>query len=764
MKRMWLIGMILLLGLLGPQESAGQQRQLPATGETHVFTILVEFRNVRFSVEDPQAHFSELLNGRVQQYFQDNSQGLFTPYFDVCGPVLLDEPMARYGQDVYQSGERIGDVAPEKALVEACLQVNDSIDFSPYDGDGDGFVDMVLFYFAGYDQAAGGLADAIWSHHQDVQRLSPEVADVTLDGVKLGYYFCSSELKGSEGTVPMGIGTTVHEMGHALGLPDLYDTNSGKDGMAGGVYAFSPMCRGLYNDQGDTPPYLTALERMMLGWMDPEAMRPLQEGWMQLAPVQELSVAYSPTSTEGEYFLYECRNGEGWDAPLPPGLVVYHVDQSARELGGVPIHTLWEDWRLYNNLNAWGHHPCYYLVPPMAPDDFDYAPAVNPATLVFPGAGQVHACLPTDWEGVCGDWQLSCIDFREGKIRFRVMEQEENLLSGLVQDAGGAPLWGVKVQLLQEDGTPLAADRSGMDGFYRIQAGADVSGSLQLSASLSGYRPVTVPVDLQPGEPLCTYLTLFKEELPASTELCLYDPSLSSGYFPESEPLIGAVRFTPQDLAPYTGGRLEKVTIYPHITQAEEAGPLYVTVDLGGKRVLNQPVEDAVLGEYYPLTVDVSEAQVLLPDGLDLYVGYGFEQQGSNYPLSAVYPGSQGNSYYIPFSLEAQPWQPLYLEKAGFYMDIMLSIGVEEVVADDWLTLGYVTMQVPRGPFEAGETIALELAVPEGVALRKTQWSLDGADIPEGELRLSSGEHLLGVTLFYEDGREEYLEKRLEVY
>ena len=121
MKR-WLLCVFLLLGsVLGWSQSS--QQALPPVGEPHIFTVLVEFRNIRFTLEDPKTRFSALLNTEVSAYFKENSGGLFRPVFDVYGPVLLEKPVAAYGKDLMENGKRLGDIAPERALYEACRQL-----------------------------------------------------------------------------------------------------------------------------------------------------------------------------------------------------------------------------------------------------------------------------------------------------------------------------------------------------------------------------------------------------------------------------------------------------------------------------------------------------------------------------------------------------------------------------------------------------------------------------------------------------------------
>lgn len=752
-KRLLLISLLILTSGLLPARTPS--RQVSPKGNPHIFTVLVEFRNVRFTSENPRELFSDLLNGRVRSYFSDNSQAAFTPSFDVFGPVLLDAPISVYGKDIFAEGSRVADEAPEKALLEACMALDEEVDFSRYDVDGDGIMDMVLFYYAGYDQAAGGPPDAIWSHHQDAQGSRfPKVSGTFLDGVRLGYYFCTGELRGSSGSESVGIGPIVHEMGHALGLPDFYDSNAGEDGMAGGMYQFSPMCTGLYNDGGDTPPYFTTLERILLGWMDEEDLVPLREGWMELAAFPEGKAAIGKTTVEGETFLYEFRGGRGWDAPLPAGLLVYHVDRSQREVGGMPAFRLWDEWRETNTLNARGKHPCCYVVPPMAPKDFNYAPAVNPATLVFPGVGEVRCFEPVDWENAQTGVQITCMDVMDGKVRFRVLEREGALVSGLVLDDSEGPVTNVSVRLLK-DGKVVSSDVSGMDGCFLLPVREENTGPLTLVVEKTGFRRVTETLNLGGKELVCRYLHLFSNEAPANVRLYKYDPSLGAGYFPSAEALIGAVRYTPEELAPYAGGRLDRVVCYPFVSQPESAGDLYITVDIGGERVLNHPVEKQELGEYLPVNVSLAQYDVRIPEGVDVYVGYGFREQGENTPLAAVYPGKKGNSYYAPFGFEAQAWQPLYLDKAGFYMDLMLDSFLEEVPASTLAGMGYATLLLRPGPYRAGEKLDFALQLPEGVRIQSQSWTWDGKAVEGASVVLTAGEHTLEACLKYPDGREE---------
>jgi len=179
--------------------------------------------------------------------------------------------------------------------------------------------------------------------------------------------------------------------------------------------------------------------------------------------------------------------------------------------------------------------------------------------------------------------------------------------------------------------------------------------------------------------------------------------------------------------------------------------------------MLNLPVHAPVMGAYLPVSVELISDEVRIPEGVDLYVGYGFDKQGSNHPLGTVYPGSEGNSYYAPFGLETQSWKPMYVDKAGFYMDLMLDIDVEEVPAQELPQMGYCYIKGRRGPYNAGESWEGELMLPEGVILNRLSWKLDGEPLDSPSFVLKAGEHTLQAFLTYQDGREEVVEKEFKV-
>lgn len=405
-------------------------------GERHIPVFLVQFTDVTFKTTDANAKFTALLNeegystnggtGSVRDFYYDNSDGQFIPIFDVYGPVDLPNDMKYYGEN----GTNGNDTRPEEALIHAAKALDGEVDFSKYDYDYDGYVDMVLFYYAGYNEAEGGPANSIWPHQWNAQYSSLGRNSV-FDGKRLGAYFCTSELSGGSGSRMCGIGTTCHEFAHSLGLPDFYDTDYTTNGTAGGLYYFSTMDSGAYLNDGRTPPYFNAEERILLGWMIPEDIPQLPNGNVSF-PSIKYGVAYTtPTEVDGEYFLYECRDGSGWDKYLPTGLVIYHVDKSTvRKVGGLTPYQQWEYWENYNSINAYGSHPCFYVIPAASPTSLNYS-SYYLSDYVFPGRKNKTSYSPVDWNNNDTDVELSNISFSSQDLKVHLTVINNNIVESL---------------------------------------------------------------------------------------------------------------------------------------------------------------------------------------------------------------------------------------------------------------------------------------------------------------------------------------------
>ena len=295
--------------------------------------ILVQFNDKSFSREDYATIAYDMMNqenytgydnevytGSVRDYFSDNSGGNFNPEFDVYGPYTVN-----YSQ--YDGNNKT-----DKILNAAINAANDDIDYSQYDRDGNGFVDMIYFLIAGNgSNYSGNDSRLFWPHRSCITQNNQYVVR---DGVKLWDYASSVELYGwtsQPSTVHIdGIGTICHEFSHVLGLPDFYDTDyEGSGGQSNNPGDWSLMASGSYFNDGRTPVGYSLYERYSVGFTDePEVIT--QIGDYTLEPLCLTQKGYRlNTPVTNEFFLLENRqrNEFKWDAYLPgDGMLVHRVD------------------------------------------------------------------------------------------------------------------------------------------------------------------------------------------------------------------------------------------------------------------------------------------------------------------------------------------------------------------------------------------------------------------------------------------------------
>ena len=758
-------------GSLRPVPAQPQSRA-PLTQTRHSLRALViplEFEDLHFSFYDIGPRLDALLNGvgtgSVSDYFRDNSQGAFQPSFTITRTVRLSRNVSWYGADEYLSGTNRGDRAPEMALYEACQALDGSVDFSAYDEDGDQVADLVIFFFPGMDQADGGPAETLWSHQWDVRYSSFAAArDARFDGVRLGLYLCSAELGRDPGRFT-GIAPTCHEYAHVLGLPDFYDTDGTQNGLSGGLYDYSLMSDTLF--PGDNPPLLNAMERLMLGWLQPwQLMDMPTEGWLHLPPLREQVAGRIRTETEDEFFLFEFRDGKGWDAAIPKGLYVYHVDQSDRPVWqDIPARRLWADWREYNRLNASGSHPCFYLIPASNPSSLLVQ---DPEGVPYPGAAQVHSCDPLDWEGAFTDVQLSCIELAEQEARLFVIRGAFAQVNGIVRQRDGTPVSGASLSLqeLPEAGSVFSGENGGFS--IPLPPGSRDE-SFRLDVSMPGFRSRQLPVT-QTGRCASALVVLTGSDEPDTVSLAKYNPLSEKLFFPlpssDYGDCMGAVRFTAQELFPHVGRRLTQICLAPYLPSGyAPARKIWVLVDFGNRRVLTRAVDGLVQGRLIPGVVDISDADLRIPEDTDVYVGYGVESASYAHMLGATLEGEEGNSYYAPLNLQYSDWRPLYTEKGGTgYMNLLVSASVAEQRASDALSgMGYASIDPGKGNWHAGDSFPLRIREARNMPPQRVSWRLDGEAVEGSSVTLETGWHRIEAELQYAEDRKEVLRLQLNV-
>lgn len=313
--------------LTGANGSTSLTRASSYMGKKRCLILLAQFSDKKFTMNDPKAFYNRVANesgfsegnfkGSVADYFKAQSNGKFEMNFDVMGPYTLGE-QAFYGKN--EGGQQDVNV---QAMISGCLgkAAAEGIDFSPYDWDGDGQMEMVFVVYAGRGEATGGGDDTIWPHKGRMTN------PVKCGNKTLTNYACSNELSVSNEVD--GIGTICHEFSHCFGYPDAYDTNyTGLYGMG----TWDLMCQGNYNGNGFTPAGYTAYEKYAAGWITPielkentsvSGMKPLAEGG-------DAYIFKNPNNSD-EYYLIENRQKKGWDAGLAgSGIIINHIDYNLK--------------------------------------------------------------------------------------------------------------------------------------------------------------------------------------------------------------------------------------------------------------------------------------------------------------------------------------------------------------------------------------------------------------------------------------------------
>ena len=326
-------------GCCASQAEIGEGNYLQHSGSPRVLTILAAFQDLEFTVNNPAQAFDQYLNAdrqedlgnhnqlnvaSVRQYFETCSNGQFSPQFDVVGPVTLPQNMAFYGG----KNKNGSDDKFTEFCQDAMDQAKDLVsDWSQYDNDGDGRIELVCVIFAGYGQNQGGADSTLWA--------KASVKNMKLnDKLQITRFNCCSELfYPPYPDFINGTGVFIHEFSHCMGLPDLYATSSKAYVNNQGMESYSIMDYGLYNYNGFAPCPYNAWEQEVLGWTEIEDISSMMlDGSYRvydILPLIEGGTAFKwmNGNNDREYIVMENVQQHGLNKwAMGHGLLVYHVD------------------------------------------------------------------------------------------------------------------------------------------------------------------------------------------------------------------------------------------------------------------------------------------------------------------------------------------------------------------------------------------------------------------------------------------------------
>ena len=271
----------------------------------------------------------------------------------------------------------------DRAFIQAVNLADAYVDFASYDKNGDGVVSnnelALAFVVAGYEASETssrieGKDLYLWAHSWTLEDAAEEAGGGAQaprpDGVLVSPYITIAESLGNGGgQAPISV--LAHELGHFLGLPDLYDTGSITAGAWNSydVSSLSVMANGSWGEDEDgnyCPFSMDVWSRSVLGWCEP-AVADVGDysvcAQIYDAENETFAAVKIPTPRDDEYYLLENRQNIKWDVCLSDfvsptsestGIIVWHIDMAQYAL-----------YQEDNEVNNGNHHPA---VMPLYPE------------------------------------------------------------------------------------------------------------------------------------------------------------------------------------------------------------------------------------------------------------------------------------------------------------------------------------------------------------------------------------------------------------
>ncbi len=358
---------------------------LQADGIEYVLAIKIDFSDQ--PGQRPGAAFDQYLFAdegvSLKTYYREVSYGQMDIQPGPIGGVLpqgnrwvrAQNPMSYYGEG------QINVRRSQELVREACAAVDDMVDFSAYDRDGDGVVDHVFIIHSGNDQASTVEMNDIWSI------LTPDI-NRKFDGV----WVSTAVLVGEEPSFDTPhLGIYFHEFFHDFGAPDVYGGNflgprDHKWGLMGQLGPYQgEIIDGIGN--GLQPSHISGYlkwdfdarpENGRLGWIQPVEIREnvanLPIPSFELPPYDnklfkiDIPGKINKFGDSTEFFLIENRyreSGAQFDTRLPEsGILIWHIDETdVRPPGAIDAASqIWlED----------PNDPKHFGIPPDNPNNID---------------------------------------------------------------------------------------------------------------------------------------------------------------------------------------------------------------------------------------------------------------------------------------------------------------------------------------------------------------------------------------------------------
>ncbi|WP_217593199.1 carbohydrate binding domain-containing protein [Cohnella sp. GbtcB17] len=346
------------------------------TGTQQTLVLLVSFTNIAIQYSDSQWNktFFSTTDRSVKGYYNEVSQGRMSL-------VPATESSGTANDGIVKVTINHAHTSGAQLVAEALVAADPYVNFAGYDSNGDGYIQndelRIVTILAGYEQSYDGGAQmpSVWGHYASLADSESPLIDgkKAVVGIYGGGYTQQGERQGDHQAT---IGIFAHELGHTLGLPDLYDTDGSSDGignhslMSYGSWGTLP---GEYS--GSTPVHLDAWSKLKLGFADAvQARSNVSTAYiLKSSGTGAYNIVKIPTLNPDQYFLLENRQLEGYNRSLNAhgGIAVWHIDES-RSYN-------WDDGRRLVDLEkATAENPYYY-----AGNRTEFSPTTTPGSNIY---------------------------------------------------------------------------------------------------------------------------------------------------------------------------------------------------------------------------------------------------------------------------------------------------------------------------------------------------------------------------------------------
>lgn len=327
--------------------------------------------------------YKESSNGKVNLVRKENTDFAWVELPEGAS-YYLDQEGTHAENGTYVNGNANGDAHTGEFVRDLLKAADDQIDFSQYAVEGE--VPNIFVVHEGTGAEFSRDPAQFWSHkwsllsalfygkyyetgqtanvHEGMSQAEwiakTRAEEMTYDGVLVNNYNIQPGIGGNvagydaatdsydeslaTGPFPAQPGVYAHEFGHALGLPDFYDTAYSSEGvgnysmMAGGSWMRYPDANAY---SGNSPTGFDPFSKIFLGWADPIDVKPEDEvQTITLPAINEASADNGivkmevPGSNGTEYFLFENVQQKGFNQGLirqgedAHGLLAWHVDEN----------------------------------------------------------------------------------------------------------------------------------------------------------------------------------------------------------------------------------------------------------------------------------------------------------------------------------------------------------------------------------------------------------------------------------------------------